>query len=178
MTPLRYPCDAATGSPITNCYVLDASFRNYRSSIVAAASILGQIATFPNLVPWYAGLIKPSLNPPNWVFPPVWTALYALMAFALWRILRAPSAAGNRRSSAVVSFLLLLLLNVAWFTDVLWAHSPLLGLMNVLLQLVVAVATATTFRQIDRLAALCLVPLIAWVAFAGVLNAAIWVLNS
>jgi tryptophan-rich sensory protein len=59
-----------------------------------------------------------------------------------------------------------------------WAHSPLLGLINVLPQLVVAVATATSFAQIDRLAALCLLPLIAWIAFAGVLNTAIWMLNS
>jgi translocator protein len=156
----------------------DAAFAVLSLGLVAAVSILGQIATFPNLVPWYAGLSKPSFNPPNWVFAPVWTALYALMAFALWRIFRAPSAAGNRRRSAVALFLLLLMLNAAWSWMFFWAHSPLLGLMNILPQLAVTVATATSFAQIDRLAALCLLPLIAWVAFAGVLNTAIWLLNS
>jgi tryptophan-rich sensory protein len=156
----------------------DAAFAVFSLGAVATTSVAGQIATFPNLVPWYAGLVKPSFNPPNWVFAPVWTALYALMALALWRILRDPSAVASRRRSAVVLFLLLLMLNATWSWMFFWAHSPLLGLINVLPQLVVAVATATSFAQIDRLAALCLLPLIAWIAFAGVLNTAIWMLNS
>src|SRR6185369_3013360 len=99
--------------------------------VVAATSIAGQIATFPNLVPWYAGLIKPSFNPPNWIFAPVWTTLYALMAFALWRILRAPGEWTTSRRSAVVAFVLLLLLNAMWSWLFFWAHSPLLGLINI-----------------------------------------------
>ena len=58
--------------------------------IVAGASIAGQIATYPNLASWYYALAKPPFNPPSWVFAPVWTALYALMALALWRVLRCP----------------------------------------------------------------------------------------
>jgi translocator protein len=80
---------------------------------VAVTSFIGQIATYPNLVPWYAGLTKPSFNPPNWIFAPVWTTLYALMAFALWRVLRVRNASRQRRL-AIATFLLLLTLNAAW----------------------------------------------------------------
>ena len=80
---------------------------------VAATSILGQIATYPNLTPWYAGLAKPSFNPPNWVFGPVWTTLYALMAFAFWRVLRIQDRSEERRW-AIGGFLGQLALNAAW----------------------------------------------------------------
>ena len=59
---------------------------------VIAASMIGNAATMPNIPVWYAGLIKPWFNPPNWIFGPVWTTLYALMIWAFWHILRAPAA--------------------------------------------------------------------------------------
>jgi benzodiazapine receptor len=145
-------------------------------SLVAATSILGQIATYPNL-PWYAGLAKPSFNPPNWIFAPVWTTLYALMAIALWRVLRVRKSSTHLHY-AVGLFLLLLALNAAWSWMFFWAHSPLLGLINIVPQFVVILATIVSFARVDGLAAICLLPLAAWVAFAGVLNFAIWLLNS
>src|SRR5215475_12644893 len=156
----------------------DTAFALFAVALVAATSILGQIATYPNLVPWYAELAKPSFNPPNWVFAPVWTALYALMAFALWRVLRVQKPSGAHRSYAIGLFLFLLILNAAWSWMFFWAHSPLLGLINIVPQFVVVLATIVSFARVDGLAAICLLPLAAWVAFAGVLNSAIWLLNS
>ena len=143
---------------------------------VGLVSVIGQLATYSNLAPWYAGLAKPAFNPPNWIFAPVWTTLYALMAFAAWRILRLPRGTAARRS-ALTLFFVQLALNAVWSWMFFAANSPLLGLVNIVPQFLVIAATVVAFHRLDRLAAWCLAPLAAWVAFAAVLNAAIWLLN-
>lgn len=142
---------------------------------VGAALLLGQLATFPNLTTWYAGLAKPALNPPNWVFGPVWTALYILMAFAAWRILRLPASPARRQ--ALLLFFAQLALNALWSWMFFAARSPLLGLINIVPQLAIIVACTATFYRLDRIAALCLVPLAFWVSFASFLNFELWRLN-
>lgn len=142
---------------------------------VVAASVLGQIATFPNLAPWYANLIKPPFNPPNWIFGPVWSVLYVLMAYAAFRIHRlAPSA---ERSRALALFYVQLAFNAAWSWMFFAAHSPLLGLINVVPQLVLVIATVVAFFRLDRAAGIVIAPLAFWVAFATLLNASVWWLN-
>ena len=143
---------------------------------VVVASLLGQWVTYPNLAPWYAGLAKPSFNPPNWIFGPVWTSLYILMAYAVWRILKAPGSAEQRRT-ALTLFFLQLALNALWSWLLFALHSPLAGLLDILPQFLLILATIGWFRRLDLLAGLCLIPLAAWVAFASVLNVAIWRLN-
>ncbi|AMN45144.1 TspO/MBR family protein [Rhodoplanes sp. Z2-YC6860] len=154
---------------------LDAGFALIAVASVAAVSTIGQIATYPNLAPWYAGLTKPAFNPPNWVFAPIWTALYLLMAFAVWRILRSPDSPTRR--IALILFFTQLVLNAAWSWMFFGAHSPLLGLIDIVPQLAAIFATIVAFYRLDRLAACCIVPVAAWVGFALVLNVSVWVLN-
>jgi benzodiazapine receptor len=144
--------------------------------VVAAASVAGQLATYPNLEPWYAGLVKPSFNPPNWIFAPVWTTLFLLMAFSVWRILRLPRTSARR--TALALFFIQLALNAAWSWMFFAAHSPLLGIINIVPQWLVIIATIVAFYRLDKIAAWCLFPLVAWVAFAAVLNLAIWRLTN
>jgi tryptophan-rich sensory protein len=144
--------------------------------LVAAASSLGELATVPNLTPWYSGLTKPSFDPPSAIFGPVWTALYILMAFAFWRIFRLPAKIPGR-GLAIVLFLLQLALNVLWSLLFFAAHSPLMGMIEIVPQLLLIVATIIAFWPIDRLAASCLVPLAVWVSFAAALNVEVWRLN-
>jgi benzodiazapine receptor len=155
----------------------DLGFAAVALGSAAGALIVGQLATFPNLAPWYAGLAKPSFNPPNWIFAPVWIILYLLMAFALWRIFRFPERTSDRRL-ALILFFLQLTLNAAWSLMFFTAHSPLLGMLNIVPQWLLIVATTAIFYRVDRIAALCLLPLVGWVAFAAVLNFTIFKLNA
>jgi benzodiazapine receptor len=143
---------------------------------VLAALVLGQLATAMSVTTWYPGLAKPGFNPPNWLFAPAWISLYALMMIAAWRVLRLPSETPGRRL-AMTLFFLQLALNAAWSWMFFAARSPLLGMIDILPQLVVILATIAAFWRLDRAAGWCLVPLAAWVAFASVLNASIWWLN-
>ena len=143
---------------------------------VAAVSLLGSWATLPSIPTWYAGLEKPPLNPPNDVFGPVWTTLYALMAFAIWRVLSAhPARPGRGR--AVALFFVQLALNGLWSWSFFAAHSPAAGLVNILILDALVIATILMFSRVDPLAAWCLAPYLAWIGFATYLNAGILVLN-
>jgi len=117
-----------------------------------------------------------TFNPPNWIFGPVWTTLYLLMAFAVWRILRLTTASAERKW-ALGLFFTQLALNAAWSWMFFAAHNPLLGLINIVPQILVIFATILAFHRVDKIAAWCIVPLAAWVCFATVLNFTIWKLN-
>ena len=145
-------------------------------SVVAAALVVGQIATYPNITTWYDNLIKPAFTPPNLAFAPVWTLLYALMAFALWRILMLPTQTPGR-AAALAAFFVQLALNAAWPWMFFAANSTLFGLINIIPQLALIVLTTVLFFQLDKVAAWCLVPLAAWVGYATLMNAMFWWLN-
>jgi len=121
---------------------------------------------------WYARLKKPSFNPPNWIFAPVWSLLYFLIAIAGWRVFgRAPGGA------AMVLWWIALALNFLWSPIFFRLHRPDVALVVVLALLVADVSFAAAAWPVDTVAALLFVPYIAWVAFASVLNAAVVRLN-
>ena len=134
---------------------------------VAAAAIAGNLATIPNIPGWYAQLAKPSFNPPNWVFAPVWTTLYVMMAYAFYRVLGASS---DWISFAVAIFLIQIALNAAWSWVFFSLHSPRGGLAIIALLWLAIVLTIVAFWQIDRTASILLWPYLLWVSFAATLN--------
>jgi translocator protein len=143
---------------------------------VVVTSFIGNTATLPKIQGWYAGLAKPWYNPPNWVFGPAWTLLFALMAIAFWRILQKPAATPGR-GTAIALFVLQLVLNAGWSVLFFGMESPRLGLVEIVPFWLAILATLVAFARIDRLAGWLLVPYLAWVSFAGVLNYGIVSLN-
>jgi len=124
---------------------------------------------------WYAGLQKPSWNPPSWVFAPVWSVLYGLMALAAWRVWQRGGFMSQRR--ALVWFLVQLALNAAWTPLFFGLHLPGLAFGEILLLWAAIAVTSRVFFQVERLAGWLLVPYLVWVGFAAVLNFTIWRLN-
>jgi benzodiazapine receptor len=143
---------------------------------VAAAGFLGSIATTPNIPTWYVHLAKPGFTPPNWLFAPVWTLLYVMMAYAVWRVLSLPADTPDRRG-AVTVFFVQLALNALWSWAFFAAHSPIAGLAVILALIVALAATIRRFWALDAVAGALLVPYLAWVGYATALNGAVWYLN-
>jgi translocator protein len=140
--------------------------------ICFAAAGLGSVATTPNIPTWYATLAKPSWNPPNWLFGPVWTVLYICMAVAAWLVWRQ----GGPRTPLTL-FAVQLALNAAWSWIFFWFHMPGIAFLEILALLVTIAATSTAFWPRSVAAGILMLPYLGWVAFASVLNFAIWRMN-
>lgn len=142
------------------------------------AAAAGSALTVPSLAGWYAGIAKPAWTPPNSVFAPVWTLLFALMAFAAWMVWRRQHDLPARVRLALVMFLVQLALNVCWSLLFFRLRAPGWALVEILVLWLAIYGTFVTFRRVTALAALLLVPYFLWVAFAAALNFAIWRLNA
>ena len=125
---------------------------------------------------WYATLKKPSWNPPGWIFGPVWTALYTMMAVAAWLVWQRGGFAAQRRPLGL--FLVQLTLNAAWTPLFFGLHRPGLAFAEIVCLWLAIAATMVAFSPLSRAAAWLLAPYLAWVSFAAALNFALWRLNS
>lgn len=137
------------------------------------AAVLG--AAFPPDA-WFAALNKPSWQPPNWLFGPVWTLLYLSMGLAAGLVwLRGPSA---RSKAALVLFFVQLAVNALWTPVFFGLREMGWALLVIVLLALLIIATIRAFWRVHRLAAWMLLPYLAWVSFATALNATLWRLNS
>jgi translocator protein len=141
-----------------------------------AAGLIGSVATTPAIGTWYAVLNKPVFNPPNWIFGPVWTALYLLMGISLYRIWALVPARPEARP-AVTLFVIHLAVNALWSIAFFGFKSPGLALLIIITLLGMITVIIKKFYRLDRAAAYLLFPYLAWVGFATLLNFAVWQLN-
>jgi tryptophan-rich sensory protein len=136
---------------------------------------IGGIATASSITTWYAEINKPSFNPPNYLFGPVWTALYILMGISIYMILQSPKT--ELRKKAIAIFCIQLFLNFCW--SFIFFKFQLLGLafIEIILIWVSIITMIIIFFEINKKAALLQIPYLLWVSFASILNGSIWFLN-
>jgi tryptophan-rich sensory protein len=141
--------------------------------ICFAAAGIGSLYTIPSISTWYVLLPKPAWTPPNWVFGPVWTVLYLLMAIAAWLVWR---QRGSVRAAAapLALFTIQLILNVGWSIVFFGQHLPGIGLLVIIFLWLAILATLIACWRVAPLAGWLLLPYLLWVSYASALNYAIW----
>src|SRR5690606_24204141 len=127
----------------------------------------------PEIEGWYRTIEKPSWNPPGWIFGPVWTTFYILMAVVVWR------PAGFAAAAMPLSlFAVQLVLNIAWSWIFFGLHQPGWAFAQIVLLWLAIAATTAAFYRSSPVAGSMMLPYLAWVSFASVLNFTIWRMNS
>lgn len=145
--------------------------------VCLAVGYSASTVTRPSVETWYPTLIKPIFNPPNWIFMPMWTLLYILMAVAaglVWDKIKEQNEAVKK---ALLFFIIQLTLNAIWSYLFFGLKNPLLALVEIALLWLMIYETYLKFIKINKTAGYLLIPYMAWVAFAAILNASIWWLN-
>ncbi len=165
----------------TLCYTGYMNARTFLKLVIAVvvtqlAGIIGSLFTFSAIPTWYATLTKPELNPPSWIFGPVWTTLYLLMGVSVFLVWQKGWARKDVKIALSV-YGVQLLLNALWSIVFFGMQNPGLALVNIALLFVSIVATMVLFYKISRPAMYLLIPYILWVSFASYLNYAIYALN-
>ncbi len=158
-------------------YALSVTWRIIIATLVAMGlGALGGTVTSESIPTWYASLNKPFFQPPNWLFGPVWTVLYALMGIAAGIVWSAKDVR-YKKGQALGAYSVQLGLNIAWSLIFFGFRSPKFALVEIVILWIAIIATLQLFYRINKAAGILLVPYLAWVTFAAVLNAAIVALN-
>lgn len=143
-----------------------------------AVAYFSSLVTRPSVETWYTTINKPSFNPPNWLFAPVWTTLYVLMGIAgglVWHEINSPKREEVKK--AMLFFAIQLGLNALWSYLFFGLKNPLLALIEIVLLWLLIYETYIKFAKINKISGYLFVPYLLWVSFATVLNASIWWLN-
>lgn len=145
-------------------------------TICQLAGIVGSLFTFSSIPTWYATLTKPSFSPPNYLFGPVWVTLYTLMGIAIYRII----VKGFKNKKVVYAtyvFAIHLVLNAIWSIIFFGAKQIGLALVEIIILWGMIIYLIRLFWKLDKISSYLMLPYLAWVSFASVLNFTLWMLN-
>ena len=142
-----------------------------------AVGFLSGMATQSSVTTWFPTLIKPSFNPPSWVFAPVWSLLYTMMGVAAGLVWNRIDYEKEAVKKALLFFVIQLALNALWSILFFGIRNPFLALIEIILLWLMIYETYVPFGKIDKIAGYLFIPYLFWVSFAAVLNGSIWWLN-
>ncbi len=151
--------------------------------ICQMAGVAGSAFTFREIPTWYAGLVKPAFQPPNWLFGPAWTTLYTLMGisiFLIFKKLEDKKLKKKKRQeikSLIILFFVHLVVNAGWSIIFFGLHELLLSFATIIVLWMLIAILILRFHNVDKVASWLLVPYLFWVSFASALNYSIWRLN-
>jgi len=141
--------------------------------VTYSASFIGGIVTYSSKEPWYSSLVKSNLNPPDWVFAPVWTTLYLFMTVAIWLAWHK-----NRKNVNLIYYYLIhLLFNTTWSIVFFFFHNIFLALINLIILILFIIFLMLQYKKISQLSYYLMIPYLLWCCYALILNLSLFVLN-
>ena len=143
------------------------------SLITYSASLIGGLATISFKEPWYSFLNKPSFNPPDWIFAPVWTSLYLMMTIAIWIFWHNK----NRDMNTVYIYFIHLVFNTTWSIVFFVFHNMLLALIVLIILISFIIILIVRFKRVNLVSSYLMVPYVLWCSFALILNFNLIILN-
>ena len=141
--------------------------------ITYSASFIGGIATISFKEPWYSQLIKSNFNPPDWVFAPVWTALYLMMTLAIWFYWHSK----NREMNTVYIYFIHIVFNTTWSIVFFGLHQILLALIVLMILIILIIVLIIKFKRVNYVSAYLMIPYLLWSCYALFLNFNLYILN-
>ena len=141
--------------------------------ITYSASLIGGLATINFKEPWYSQLIKPSFNPPDWIFAPVWTTLYLMMTVAIWLFWHSK----NRNMNTVYIYFIHLVFNATWSIVFFVFHNMVLALLVLVVLIAFIINLIIRYRRVTMLSTYLMIPYLLWCCFALMLNVRLIMIN-
>ncbi len=141
--------------------------------VTFVASAIGSLSTINYKEPWYSLLNKPTFNPPDWVFGPVWTTLYLMMTLAIWLFWHSKTSDKN----TVYIYLIHLLINTTWSVVFFVFHNMILALIILILLIGVIINLTLRFKRVNLVSFYLMIPYLLWCSFAIILNINLILIN-
>ena len=141
--------------------------------ITYSASVIGSIATIEFKEPWYSLLIKPSFNPPGWVFAPVWSTLYLMMTIAIWSFWHSK----NKDMNTVYIYFIHIVFNTTWSVVFFGFHKIFYAMLILIVLIFLIIILIIRFKRVNMLSYYLMIPYLLWCFYALILNFNLFLLN-